>query len=311
MKLVQKITNWVKTHKFSTVLLLIIGFLLIKGCMPRMRLARHFNSMSTEIMPNAMYKEAVSVSSLGRGGSTVSYAPAAPQLEVTDRQVVRTSTMSLLVKDVRETITNIQTITTEGSGYTVTTNIHEGDGTTTGYISIRVPTAQLDQTLESLRGLAVKVVSENISGQDITDEYIDAQERLRILAKTKGIYEEILDEATEVDDILRIQEKMLRVQSQMDTLRGQLKYMSATASSALISITVSTDELSLPYMPDNAWRPKVVVKYAVRSLLTHLQKLGSLGIWVIIYGVVWIPLVLFVIIVKRRRQGRMKGSSKK
>jgi len=153
-----------------------------------------------------------------------------------------------------------------------------------------------------LRGLAVRVVTENTSGYDITDEYTDIEERLGTLEATKAKYEQILDSATEVDEILRVTEALIQVQDQIDYWTGRAEYLSETSETTLITVYLSTDEFELPYAPEQPWRPEVIFKTAVRSLISGARLLGTVTIWFAVYAAVLVP--IFVII--RALSGREK-----
>lgn len=87
-----------------------------------------------------------------------------------------------------------------------------------------------------------------------------------------------MDDATTFDQILRAQKEILNVQTQIDNVKGQIAYIEGTAKTALISIDLSTDALEIGYAPKNAWRPKVVFKQAVKSLIANLRSLGNTAI---------------------------------
>ena len=146
---------------------------------------------------------------------------------------------------------------------------------------------------------SVRIVSENISGYDVTDQYTDTQAKLDTLYKTKVIFENILAKAVNVDDILKVQQSILSTQDQIDSLKGSIKYLNETSKTMLITINLSTDELSLPYAPTDPWRPNVVFKTSVRSLLTDLRMIGSGVIWIVVYAVIYIPLIVVFVVVKK------------
>src|SRR5690606_35568276 len=108
--------------------------------------------------------------------------------------------------------------------------------------------------------------------------------RLATLNQTKQIYQDMLGRATDVDEILRVQQSIFSVQDQIDSLQGQLQYLSNTTQSSLVTIYLSTDELSLPYAPGEPWRPQVVFKTAVRSLMMNLRGAADLVIWAVVYS---------------------------
>ena len=219
---------------------------------------------------------------------------APPTTDVANRMVISESYLSLLVKDVRASLNQIiQTVESMG-GYMVTSYLNNPQDAPTATLTVRVPSDQLQSALEQFRGLAVKVVSENLSGQDVTDEYVDNQARLETLEKTKAKFEEIFDKATRIEDILNVQQQIINLQSQIDAVIGQQNYLEKNAQMARLTIYLSTDELALPYAPSETWRPEVIFRQAVRSLIGHLRRLGTALIWLAVYSIVLIPTLLLV-----------------
>ncbi len=163
--------------------------------------------------------------------------------------------------------------------------------------------------LDYFRDLAVKVSSERILGTDVTAEYVDIEARLETLEKTKAKFEEIMEKATAVQDILNVQRELIRTQDQIDALKGQQKYLEQTAKLAKITIYLSTDEYALPYVPAKPFRPQVVFKLAVRSLVGSLRSVATATIWIVVYAVIWLPALLIFIFLRRWWQRRTREHS--
>jgi len=155
--------------------------------------------------------------------------------------------------------------------------------------------------VSAFKDYSVKVVSESISGRDVTDQYVDLDARLQVLLKTKSKFEQILDQAVEVKDLLNVQRELTSLQSQIDSVKGQQKYLEQSAKLSKITAYLSTDELSLPYAPTKAWRPQVVFKTAVRSLISNFRSLGNLIIWSAVYLPLLIPLIFLIRFIKKKQ----------
>lgn len=222
-----------------------------------------------------------------------------PPSQTSDRMVSYNSNLSLLVKNVSDTITKIKTSAEELGGYMITSSVREPTEGASGSISVRVPKEKLETALKAFKDLSVKVVVENLTGTDVTDQYKDNESRLTILLDNKARFEAIMLKATEIQDILRVQQEIFNLQSQIDQIKGEQQYLEGTSKFARIDINLSEDEYSLPYAPSESWRPDVIFKLAIRSVVTNLRRLGSLGIWVGVYSIFWVPaLILFVLIKK-------------
>lgn len=296
--------EWIKSHKLTSVLIVIIIYLLFRNNNP---VSLNTFNVSPTLRSTSMMAEK-SVPNIG-GAAPDYIAPQtdyAPTADVKDRMVIQESYLSFLVKNVRETADQIIAFAQNAGGYMVNSSINSADEAPTGNISIRVPSKDLDNTLASLRKMAVKVVSENLTGTDVTDQYTDLDARLETLNKTKTKFEEILDKAYNVQDILTVQKELINLQSQIDSIKGQQLYLSKSAQMAKLTIYLSTDEISLPYAPSESWRPNVIFKLAVRSLVVDLRGLGTKLIWLTVYAVIWLPILIIGIIAYRIYKNRCR-----
>ena len=224
---------------------------------------------------------------------------APPTTDVEDRLVVRETNLSLLVEEVRQTSDKIISFVETQGGYMVSSTISQPEEAPFATIVVRVPSDTLRETMDYFRSLAIKVSSEHITGRDVTDEYVDIESRLATLEKTKARFEEIMDRATKIDDILRIQREVISLQSQIDSLKGRQQYLEQTARLARVTIHMSTDEIALPYTPSETFRPNVIIKLAWRSLVRNLRKISTATIWIGVYSVIWIPVLGSIVFIKR------------
>lgn len=307
-----KLLEWIKRNKLATVLLLIVLYFIARNALRITPLTGLL--IGRQSVPSSYEGGAVSdVSELGIapqsfrapgiGGIFPPPVPgeAPPTTDVEDRLVVRETQLSLLVEDVRRTSDAIINHVDEQGGYMVNSMITQPEEAPYGTIVVRIPSEKLRGSMEYFRSLSIKVTSEFISGQDVTDEYEDIESRLATLEKTKARFEEILDQATKIDDILRVQREIINLQSQIDNLKGRQQLLEGTARLAKVTIHLSTDEIALPYTPSETFRPTVIFKLAWRSLLRNLRKLATSLIWIGVYSVIWAPIIVAVIAVKRLR----------
>ncbi|MEO8581198.1 MAG: DUF4349 domain-containing protein [Patescibacteria group bacterium] len=293
----QNVISWLKHHKLVVALVVIVLFFLLKDTS---------KVLPVNVSSNRMESAGVAMSDSFAAPSTMKYAPPIVQsaqsvdMTASDRKVVKNSDLSLLVKDVRSSIDQITQFATNAGGFMVNSSVLTPEEGGSGNVSIRVPADKLENALQFLRGLSVRVVSENVTGFDVTDQFTDTQARLNTLTKTKATFEAMLDKANTVDDILRVQQSILQVQDQIDSLKGQLQYLEKTSQSSLITIYLSTDELALPYSPNEPWRPSVIFKTAVRSLVANLRQVGSAGIWVGVYSPILLIIGAIILVVRKK-----------
>lgn len=298
--------SWIKKNKLLTVLIVVIFFLLY---------SQYASSRSPFTSSMSVMREDAAI---GYGGgvanqlsmtksaapmaldSSISFRQPAPAPDVAERMVVSNSYLGLVVEDVEEGVARVKSYVQSIGGYMVNSSINRPEEGGTGTITVRIPSDKLDEVLAQLKGQAVKVVSENLDGTDVTDQFVDNEARLAILEQNKARFQEIMTRAQTVTDIVKVQDEIFNLQAQIDSIKGQQKYLEQTAKMSLVVVYLSTDELSLPYAPDQAWRPAVVFKLAVRSLVSAVQGFGSALIWLGVYAIIWLPILLVVIVVARK-----------
>jgi len=288
-----KLIGWLKHNKLLTLLL---AFVLYKFFAGPILLGSNssysgVNSIiSTDISP---------VNFSGVREKSYMPSPVPPQPNITDRKIATDISMSLLVKNVSETSNKVIDLAVNNGGYLVNLSTNTGESGSNSTITIRVPSNQTKLIVEQLRQMSVRVVSENISGYDITDQYVDYDAKLEGLNNTKTRFLDILNKAVTVDEILRVQQAINDNQTQIDGVKGQLKYLGGISSTALFTVSISTDELSLPYSSNTPWRPMVIIKNAVRSLMSTFRIGVNALIWIIVYSIIWIPALIVYKIVRR------------
>ncbi len=303
----KKLLAWIRNNKLTFLLLLVAAYLLFQ---PRLnRLTKSSSSLTSSrslVVEDSMGEMAVSKSAPAVGGLAmpVPVPQAAPQTDVAERMVVEQSYVSMLVDDVRQSVNQVITYIESKDGYMVSSNISQPEEAPFAMVVLRVPQPELRPTLEHLRGLSVRVTSENLQGKDVTDQYFDLEVRLETLNKTKTKFEEILNKATTVQDLLEVQRQLTYLQDQIDNLKGRQEYLEKTAANAKLTVYLSSDEWSLPYAPEKPFRAKVIFKQAVRSLVTALRGLAKLLIWGLVFSAIWLPVLIIVKLIKKNKRSR-------
>jgi hypothetical protein len=275
--------NWIKSHKIIVLLLVVIAYLLFKN-----NLVIPFRT-SNNIGSYDYSEKNLSLVQLPEvAPMTLSPGSSSKINNATNRIVTQESNMSLLVTDVNESGNRILSFAKNNGGYMVYAYYSRPAESPFANISVRIPTDRLDQALNYFKSLAIKVTNENLVGTD----------------KTQAKFKDILNKAIDVQDILTVQREIINLQDQIDNLVGQQKAIAKNAELTKITLYLSTDELALPYTPDNAFRPNVVFKYAVRSLLNNLRIAAEALIWIAVYSPVILIIILIYIFFKRRLKKR-------
>ncbi len=212
----------------------------------------------------------------------------------TARKTKEDIVVSLKVKNVPRAVEEITSMSKNMGGFVVFKNVNtrskEGSPYSYSTISVRIPKDVKEGFLVSSKKVGLEVVSEFENLSDISDQYEDITEKLEVLNKNKKRFERIMEQATEVSDILKVQDKILSLQQRIDSLKGRQNYLNEVSKTVKVTFYLSTDEYSLPYIPKDNWNIRTVFNKAVRSLIKTARLFISLLVWLIVYS----PILLFI-----------------
>lgn len=215
----------------------------------------------------------------------------APGGSISERLVIKTGNLSLLVKNTQEAVGHAKEIANKLGGFVLSARTYftdEKEQHLKGEITIKVPQERFDEAINKLKNLALKVKSEYIQGRDVTEEYTDLESRLRNLEATETQLLEIMKRSGKIPEVLEVQRELTRVRGQIETTKGRIKYLSQSAKMSAITCHIATEEEELP-MVEEKWRPLKTAKAALRQTIAFWQSIGSGAIWLLVFGT---PLLL-------------------
>jgi hypothetical protein len=177
-----------------------------------------------------------------------------------------------------------------------------------GYISIRVPDDKFESALAELRNLAVRVTSESTDSQDVTEEYVDLQSRLKNAEATENQYLALLQKAADVEDILRIYERLSQVRREIEQIKGRMQYLERTSSMSLITVRLKPEATAKPLVRAG-WNIVEISKSAIRGIVIAGQVIGAIVIWLLIFSPIW-GTILGIILWRRHKKKKASISNK-
>jgi len=212
------------------------------------------------------------------------------------RMVIKNASLSIVVEEPGTTLDAISDLAADLGGFVVSSNLYRmevegGLEVPQANITIRVPAEKLDQALAEIKSGAGQILNENISGQDVTQEYTDLESRLRNLENAEQKLAEIMKEAYETEDVLSVYNRLVDVQEQIELIKGQMQYYEQSAALSAISVNIQANEAVQPLKIGN-WQPVGVAKRAIQALINTLELIANLLIWVALY-ILPVVLVLY------------------
>lgn len=240
----------------------------------------------------------------GAVAETAGGAPATAGKTVSgvERKIIKDAQLDLLVQDTDTAIDRITGVAVEFDGFILDSRTWFQDDYKYATLVLRVPVQFFEQALQRLRAIALKVENETVSGQDVTDQYVDLQSRLRNLEATETRIRSFLDKASDVEEALQVNQELSKIEEQIESIKGKLTFLAERAAMSTITIdlrpdvptpTVTPTVTATPTptaTPVAAWSPGDTYREASGFLtVVVLRRLTDATIWT---SVVCLPFLI-------------------
>ena len=169
-------------------------------------------------------------------------------VEMYDRKIIYTASITLEVSDIEATINAISSITSNHGGFVENLTTHGGKIFPQANITIRVPQKNYESTIASLKTLGI-VESHNASIEDVSSQVIDINARLKSLYSQETSLRNLLADAEGISDILSIESELTRVRSEIEKLEGQMQFLQGKIDMSSIYISIFTPHDPIPDPP--------------------------------------------------------------
>ncbi len=211
------------------------------------------------------------------------------------RKVIQNAEMTIETDKPNEGQQKIGVIAEKHGGFVVVSESKHNEAASQNVAStevnvvVRVPAQKFQATIDEIRAVGGRILHEKSSGQDVTEEYIDLEARIRTKKALEAQFLEIMKQAHRISDAMEVQTQLAEVRTEIERLEGRRRFLENQSALSTINITLHT--------------PIQVVAAATRGFFYDLKAafgngvdIGS-GIFlgVIQFVIVMIPVMLFIV----------------
>lgn len=226
-----------KVMKFRLASALLLLCLMLLGCEARQAERPVYSEMHfSRLPPDVTSAEGGGAEALPAGRAAEESPPVAAPVP-TARMIIKTAELFCEVENFEAAAGRMRALAEESGGYLVSaqTSVRD-DNRKSGLLTLRVPADKFETTLAALKNLVKKVETENLSGNDVTEEFYDLTARLENKRRAEQRFLEILKTANKTSEILEVEQALVNVREEIERLEGRKRYLSDQV--ALSTITV-------------------------------------------------------------------------
>ena len=213
----------------------------------------------------------------------------------TNRMIIHQASLSVNVKELDKAQAKIEQKVAQYGGYIVESNVYqEDDQTSSGNMVVRIPEKHFEKFLADAEGQAAKVLERNVTGQDVTEQYVDLQSRV----KSKRAVEErllaFMSKAQKTEDLLKISSDLAKVQEEIEVMVGKMKYLENQTSFSTVELLMYENKVVVPEIESkelNTWEK------TKKQLATSTNSLLATGSALIIFFIGNLPVLLILTLI--------------
>lgn len=199
-----------------------------------------------------------------------------------ERKVIKNWSLSLKVADYDIASAAISGIASSYDGYVVSGTSYDNYNYRDGHISIRVDATQADAAVQEIQALG-EVDSSNFYSDDVTMSYYDIQSRLSQYRVQEERLLELYAQAETIQDLLALESELIRVQSEIESMEGTVRYYDQVTALSLIDVYLYTPGVNTQNVETPGWAGFITdVKEAFfKGINAFLDGLSAIFVWLV------------------------------
>jgi hypothetical protein len=200
-----------------------------------------------------------------------------------NQKIIRTANLRYEVNNMETALTDIKDLLLTYQGDVENERQYSQSDRLTASLVVRVPAKDFEPFVDEL-----------LKGESIRR----LEERLKTKKQTMARYQELLQKAESVSDIINVEDKIRRLQEEIESQEGRLKYLSDQVDMSEVRINIY-EITKTTYVPDksNGFLPTVL-----RALHGGLQGIFVVLLWIVRLWPLWLLYIIIRLIIKARKK---------
>jgi len=213
----------------------------------------------------------------------------------TNRMIIHKAIMSVNVKELKKAQSNIEKKVAQYEGYIVESSVYkENDDASRGKMIVRIPEKHFQAFLLDAEGEAADVVERNVTGQDVTEQFVDLQSRVKSKRAVEERLLEFMSNAQKTEDLLKISADLAKVQEEIEVMVGNMKFLENQTSFSTIELTMYENRVVVPAIDSkelNTWEK------TKKQLATSTNSILAAGSALIVFFIGNLPVLLILAVI--------------
>lgn len=193
---------------------------------------------AAEMMAEQPYMSKAAIGREGEEAADAESSTIIPEQSGQQRMLIQRASLQGEIGEYDPWFSQLQELVRRQKGFIVNSVTRQTyEDARSGNITIRVPQDGFEAMLGALKISFSQIESEQISGDDVTEEFYDLSARLDNQRKAEQRLQEILRAAKNVKEILEVERELTRVRENIERMEGRKRYLQDQVSLSTIEVS--------------------------------------------------------------------------
>lgn len=212
-----------------------------------------------------------------------------------NRMIIHKAHLHVQVKSLEETQQNMEKKVNKYDGYIVQSNVYKDDEEyINGHVTVRIPEEHFQSFLSDTEEDATEVLERNVSGQDVTEQYVDLESRLKSKQVVETRLLEFMENAEKTEDLLKISSDLATIQEEIELIVGKMNFLENQTAYSTVDISMFEKSVNIPEVDSDKLDTWEKTK---KQLATSLNFLLMAGSGLIVFFVGNLPIIFLLLLI--------------
>ena len=219
-----------------------------------------------------------------------------------EQKIIRTANLRYEVNNMESALSDIKAILINYKGEVQDERQYSHSDRLTSSITVRVPAKDFESFIEELlNGDNIRRLEErSISARDVTEQFIDVEARLKTQKQTMARYQELLQQAKTVSEIINVEDKIRRLQEEIESKEARLKYLNDRVDMSEVRISIYEITKS-SYVPD---KTDGFIPVVLKALHSGVKGIVVVLLWIVRLWPVWLLYIIIRLSIRSRKKDK-------
>ncbi|WP_019005197.1 DUF4349 domain-containing protein [Cohnella laeviribosi] len=235
-----------------------------------------------------------------------------------NRKMIYSANVTMKVASFAKAEEQVSNAIFQSGGYIVQFADTRTDGRIGSTYVIKVPSSGFSSFLAELKQIPHLEFERQMQGNDVTEEYVDLEARLKAQQALEARLLAFMDKATKSDDLVRFSNEIASVQQKIEQIKGRMRYLDQNVAYSTVNLRLYEGEPEDMTEPAEDGNADLGARLA-RAMKGSARVLGLIGEGLLTFLAALLPVLLVAailaaptfVLVRRSRAARRERSAEK